>query len=407
MNRPLTQERVIAPGASSVLDAVLQRHGLGKRVVLVCDDATWVAAGQRAQAELHKAGGYEVLPYSLGRQVKPLLSHATELAANAQTYDTLVAIGSGTVNDITKYAAALLRKPYVSVPTAASMNGYTSAGASLIDHGHKHSHPALPPCAVVVDLDVIAAAPKRMTRAGLGDTLCRSTVEVDMLLAYHLLDQPYPRIWFNAMRVHESQLIAHAGKLREGDGAFLALLMTALLDGGDAMADTGSSAVASQGEHMITHTAELMYGAELSRVMHGELVAVTTLSMGHLQQKLLLSSPSVKPLPQDYDKFPRIFGKDAGGKIAAAYAAKVLSPEQAEAMNGRFAARWPQMKEEMQQIMLSPNTVERAFMQAGVPTKPGDIGLSDERYVNACNHAYMTRDRFTFLEIAAMMNRRF
>lgn len=407
MAHALTEERIIAPGAGGALSAVIERHGFGKRLMLVCDDATWVAAGQKIHEQLTRGQGYEVKAYSLGVHVKPLLSHATELAANAQNYDALISVGAGTINDITKQAAFSVRKPYITVPTAASMNGYTSAGASLLEHGFKHAYMAAPPRAVVVDLDVIAAAPKRLTRAGLGDTLCRSTVEVDAILSHHVMGTSYPKEWFDKLRDYEGKLIAHASKLRDGDGAFLSLLVSALLDAGDAMAATGSSAIASQGEHMIAHTAELMYGVDLGRVMHGEMVAVTSISMGHLQQKMLLSAPVLRSLPQEYEKFLRSFGKMVGGKLAASYAAKVLSPERAAEINEKLVAEWAGIKEAIQRIMLSANTIERAYLQSGVPTKPSGINLSDERYLNACNYAYLTRDRFTFLDLAAMMNKRF
>src|SRR5262249_12219852 len=163
------------------------------------------------------------------------------------------------------------KKPYIALPTAASMNGYTSATASIEEDGFKQSRQARPPKAVIVDMDVIAAAPKRLSRAGLGDALARSTVEADCRLSHHLLGTPYPKEAFDCLRDHESGLIAGAARLTEGDPGYLRLLVNALLDAGDWMAATGSSAVASQAEHMIAHTAEMLYDGELQKAFHGEM----------------------------------------------------------------------------------------------------------------------------------------
>ena len=110
--------------------------------------------------------------------------------------DALVAVGSGTINDLCKYAAAQDGKPYVVFATAPSMNGYTSMNAAITVDGHKKTLPAATPLGVFMDLGVLAAAPARMIRAGLGDSLCRSTAQADWLLSHHLLGTPYRRAPF-------------------------------------------------------------------------------------------------------------------------------------------------------------------------------------------------------------------
>ena len=71
------------------------------------------------------------------------------------------------------------------------MNGYTSMNAAITVEGHKKTLPAKAPLGVFIDLGVFAAAPVRMIRAGLGDSLCRSTAQADWLLSRHLRDTPY------------------------------------------------------------------------------------------------------------------------------------------------------------------------------------------------------------------------
>ena len=103
----------------------------------------------------------------------------------------LIAVGSGTINDLCKYASALDGKPYAVFATAPSMNGYTSVNAAITVEGHKKSLPAQAAAGVFFDLEVLAAAPVRLIRAGLGDSVCRCTAQADWLLAHLLLGRPY------------------------------------------------------------------------------------------------------------------------------------------------------------------------------------------------------------------------
>lgn len=375
-----------------------------RSLLLVCDDTTWVAAGEKIFSQLIQ--DYSIEPYSLKRYPRPSLETANILAAKATEFDGIIAVGAGTINDLVKYAAFQAKKNYIAVATAASMTGYTSKTSSLEVEGLKQAFIADVPLAVVVDTNVIAAAPKRLARSGMGDTLCRSSVEADMLLSHLLLGTPYPKHLFDTIRQHEAKLIAEAAVARESTNiGFITTLMEALLDTGDATAEFGSSAPASQGEHMIVHALELMYESDLRNLYHGELIAVATLTMNHLQHKMLLSQPIIKSLPREAVVFERQLGKKMGPVIEKEYAKKVLSAEQVAEINARLPQQWPEIKAAISAVMTAPVNVERAFIQCGLSTKAPEIGISTERYRSACAYAYITRDRFGFLDLAAMNDR--
>ena len=377
---------------------------MGKKLLLVADPNTWSALGERI-FNAHRER-YDITHYPLEKNVKPELVVAQNIINTAKEVDGLLAVGSGTINDLTKYAAFTLKKPYIALATAASMNGYTSAGVSLMQEGFKQSYIATPPKAVVVDMQVIVASPKRLTRAGLGDTLARSTVETDCVLSHHLFGTPYPKDGFDIMRKHEVELLSNAMSLTRNDPQYLRTLVEALLDAGEWMARTGSSAIASQGEHMIAHTAELLYPAQMRFAYHGELVAITTIAMSQLQQRILLGKIFVKSLPQEESKFARLFGKVMGPQLFPIYARKVLPADAVEALNKKLEAEWPAIKAQLMKLMKSPLTIERAFIQANLSVLPKGVELTEDMFNAAFSNAYMTRDRFTFLDVAAMVGKR-
>lgn len=404
MSKIFTSTRYAGANASEGLGALLAGAMPATRLLVVADDATWAAARAKVEPQLSPSTNHRL--HSLGQRVRATKIIADELAAHASAYDAILAVGSGTINDLCKYAAFTANKPYAVVATAASMNGYSAANASLEMDGFKQSFAAHPPLAVIADSGILTAAPKRLTRAGIGDTLCRTTVEADMLLSHVLLDTPYPREMFDRLRSHEEILLTGLMKARDSEAAYIECLMTALLDAGDAMTTHGSSAVASQGEHMLAHTLELKYGSELLNIMHGELIAITTLTMSQFQHRMLLGSSVVRRMDYPSEQFLRQFGKRHEQSLFEAYGKKLLSDEQVVAVNARMKMHWPDMVSQLNSIVIATNTLERALIHSGINTTPAQIGLADERYRFATSYAHLTRERFTFLDLAAMNVRR-
>ena len=397
--------RMIGTKALAALPQIMADHQLGTRVLIVHDEATYAAAGQLLLANLPQTA--ETFFYSLGITPHATMVHVDavmQVATDVQP-SCIIAIGSGTINDICKLAAARTSLPYIVVATAASMNGYSAANASILQDKQKSSFAAIPPRAVIGDLDILAAAPKRLARAGLGDTLCRTTVEADCLLSHHLFGTPYPHASFLKLRGHEAGLIAGAAALREHSPSYIGQLMHALLDAGDAMTLTGSSAVASQGEHMIAHTIELLYGDE-QKTLHGEMIAVSSTNMRHLQKKMILAQPKLAALQANPAQFKRFFGNVRGEALLEIYQKKLLSSEQVSEINARLASQWPDIRQALSDVIIHDGALDLAFMQANIGTRYDSIGLDEARYQTALSYAHMTRDRFTFLDLAVMMGRR-
>src|SRR5207244_1421352 len=95
-------------------------------------------------------------------------------ACDAQTR-AILGVGAGVINDLGKLAARRRETTYVAVATAASMNGYGSPIAAVVQEGVKRTLPAAATAAIVADLDVIAQAPIELTRSGFADLLSKSS----------------------------------------------------------------------------------------------------------------------------------------------------------------------------------------------------------------------------------------
>lgn len=373
---------------------------LGERFAVVSDPHTERAFGQRVSRALQSLGAVERLVFPAPPH--PDMEAAEQVRCAAARCDALVAVGSGTINDLVKYAAAAMDRPYVVFGTAPSMNGYTSANAAITDHGHKKSLPCKVPAGAFLDLDVLCEAPARLIRAGLGDSICRCTAQSDWLLASMLRDEPYREAPFALLAPDEPALLAEPDALLRGDREAMHRLARTLVLSGFGMTLCGSSRPASQGEHLISHYIDMMSPADRGEYLHGEQIAVSTLTVARLQQSMLdAPRPTVAPSTTTRADLIDHFGPETGAECWAEFAPKRLDNAAADALNERLCACWEPLREAIAGISRSPEALRAALAGAGAPMAASQIGCGDAFYREAVIHARELRDRYTFLDLAA------
>jgi glycerol-1-phosphate dehydrogenase [NAD(P)+] len=315
--------------------------------------------------------------------------------------DALIAVGSGTINDLCKYAAAQDGKPYAVFATAPSMNGYTSVNAAITVEGHKKSLPAVAAAGVFLDLQVLSQAPPRMIRSGLGDSLCRPTAQADWLLAHLLLDRPYREAPFALLAEDEPALFANAEALMQGDLEAMCRLARTLVLSGFGMTVCGGSHPASQGEHLISHHVEMMPPADSPEAFHGEQIGVTTLTMARLQERMLSDGPPrLNASAPSEATVTAHFGTGLGAACWREFAGKRLDETAAEELNARLEARWEGIGMRLTAVTRPAAELETVLRKAGAPTTPEALGWPVAFYRDAVRHAREIRDRYTFLDLA-------
>ncbi|WP_353277270.1 iron-containing alcohol dehydrogenase [Wolbachia endosymbiont (group B) of Villa cingulata] len=317
----------------------------------------------------------------------------------AKDSDLMVAFGSGTVNDICKYASYLEKKDYISFPTAASMNGYSSANASILVDGYKKSFGAHLPKAIYIDTDIIANAPPRLTLSGFADFICRSTVQADWLLSHLLLGTEYNELPFKLVRNLEEILLREHLALAKKDKRVVLLLMEALLISGLGMVMSKGSYSASQGEHMIAHAIE-MVTQDYSSSLHGEKIAVTTITMANLQEEILsIQDPITKPITLDIKHITQCFGNTEFIKILKQ---KQMMQQKIQEI---ICKEWSNISSLIKQNLLSAKHLQKVFEDLSIPYLPEHLNWNKEQYCKVVNLTFATRDRFTFLDLAGCIEK--
>lgn len=392
--------------------ALVRDLGLGPRLAVVSDPATRAALGQRIERALAGVGRVEAVHLPAG--VHPDMDTVQRLEARCAGVDALIAVGSGTINDLCKYVAARLDRPYAVFGTAPSMNGYVSINASIAVARHQQSLPARPPVGVFFELEVLARAPARLIRAGLGDSVCRATAQTDWLLSHLLLDTPYRQLPFDLLLVEEDALLADAGALLSGardedsagglagNLAAIARLARTLILSGFGMTLCGGSYPASQGEHLISHYIDMTEGARLPHFHHGERIGVTTLAMAALQEHMLAGpAPRLQPRREREAGFLAHFGQELGRSCWQAFRPKRLDTARMRQLQQRLDRDWDSIRARLARTMRPARDIRRVLEAAGCPVRPEDLGWSRALFRRAVLHGREIRDRFTFLDLAA------
>jgi glycerol-1-phosphate dehydrogenase [NAD(P)+] len=379
-------------GAEQALVRALLPNGAP---AVVSDENTYDVLGRRVGRALGAAGSVVL--------ERPHADEATadKLLERSRGADALIAVGSGTLNDLCKYVAHRTGRPSMVFGTAPSMNGYATNTASISRDGYKHSLAATAPQGVFLDLAVLAAAPVRMIRAGLGDVLCRGTAQVDWLLSHLLLDTAYADDPSAIQAADERIMLERAGGLAKGDPEATLALVRLLVLSGLGMLLVGSSHPGSMGEHGISHYIDMLLHPHPGS-LHGEQVGVASVTMARLQAKILSHEepPWVAARAVDEKAMQRRYGPLAEDCLAV-MRAKRLSAERARALNARLEVRWPELRRRLQAIAVVPEQLERALREAGAATRPEDLSIAPAFYRQAVLHAREIRERYGMLDLAA------
>jgi len=368
--------------------------GIGGRLAIVCDRNTADVLGHRLSKSLRQADLIVLdTPKADDGDVE-------ELSDKTRHNDALIAVGAGTLNDLCKYVSYRRHDPYAVFPTAASMNGYATATASISRGGEKLSLQAAPPKGVFVDLNVLTKAPARLTRAGVGDSLCRSTAQIDWFLSHCLLNTAYSQAPFDLQQDAEQALICQAAKLLQGDHDAMRALVELLMLGGLGMLIVGNSQPGSQGEHLISHYID-MFCHPHPGTLHGEQVGLAAWTMARLQD-VILKDPSPPILGEtliDAKSMKHRYGH-LSPSLEEAMKAKAICGNRLEAINAKLRENWTILRQDLSAAALTPKALSRALDAVGVAKDPTTLGIDPNFYGNAVRHARELRDRFTMLDLA-------
>lgn len=199
-----------------------------------------------------------------------------------------IAVGSGTINDLTKLAAHQNGREYMCVATAASMDGYTAFGASITADGAKQTFNCPAPKVCVADIEIIRNAPTKMTASGYADLFAKITAGADWILADSLGVEPIDEQAWSIVQDGLHDALSDPEGVHNGDPQAVTELISGLMLGGFAMQWSKSSRPASGAEHQFSHLWNMEHHTNNGEhISHGFQVAIGTLAISALYEEIL------------------------------------------------------------------------------------------------------------------------
>lgn len=412
---PATKCLELGSGALARTPDIFARFFAGKSALVVADPTTFAVAGQRVLEALRNTGQPSANPFIFtdanfyaDHQFVTLL----EQRLSERPGVVPIAVGSGTINDVTKLAAHRAHRGYVTVATAASMDGYTAFGASITHNGSKQTFACDAPVAVVADLEVIGTAPADLNAAGYADLLAKVTAGADWILADALdVESIHPKAW-ELVQGNLHRAVANPSGVRAQDPQALGLLTEGLMLSGFAMQFANSSRPASGAEHQFSHLWDMQHHTHQGTVpLHGFKVGIGTLVVGALYEYVLAQPLETIDVDACCQRWPSMASREQtirdlfGNTPLTEVALRENQAKHADAVALRrqlttLRRIWPELRERLRQQLLPFVQLKARLQAAGAPVQPQQIGLTSQRLQDSFREACFIRRRFTVFDLA-------
>lgn len=413
----------------------------GRKAVIVADINTWPVLGESVYAhflaqglaveryiidkkEFHAEWKYVEMTdciiegaFARAKELEDAEEYAEGLAEDAfmpfsEDNYVLVSVGSGVINDLCKLASHHHAQSYLTLPTAASVDGYTSFGASITYQGAKQTFSCPAPVAVIADLDVIAAAPKAMTAAGYADLAAKVPAGAEWMIADFVDSEPIkPEAW-HLLQDHLDDLLSDPEGVAAGKKEAIADLFEGLVLSGFAMQAAQSSRPASCCDHLFSHILDMTEHRFKGKLQsHGFQVAIGTLTMCAVFDELFkldLSEIDVDSrvaawpsLEQEQQRALDIFRDFPAPKLGYTEITRKYEPaSRVREELVKLVAEWPDLKRRLQGQVYSFEQMQTKFKIVGAPSDPSDIGVTREQIRDMFPKVQLMRFRFNLLDLA-------
>jgi glycerol-1-phosphate dehydrogenase [NAD(P)+] len=409
------QEIVVRQGALHDIGKVLNRLDLGKKCVVIADLNTHDTAGEKVIEILHNTSYTPKLClFNTREMVKP-----DEYAIGKVMLDIdletsfLLVVGSGSLTDLVRYISSRTRIPFISVPTAASMDGYASSGAPMLHGGYKRTILSTYPQAIIADIDVFSQAPYEMTAAGFSDMIGKLNSRVDWQFSHIITGEYYCEFFVELIDEVVQMCVANTTGIKQRDPEIMGHLMEGLILSGIGMVLIGNSRPASGSEHSLSHYWEMKAILENHpQYLHGTKVGVGTGVMAKFYEKFFSRDPAkidlatVKQRKQSLEHL-EAYLHECLGPVAESVIKEVTRPsylnwEEQQRQIERLQTSWEAVKA-LQAIEPTFARVVEIQRAAEASIMPGEIDVDRALLREALLNAKEIRSRFTVLRAAEIL----
>ncbi len=383
-----------------------------QRLVIVADDNTYNAIGDRVERALQKNS---IKPHTLvlHENGDPIIASARSvldvLIALESGTEIVVAVGSGTITDIVRFISHRTRLPFISIPSAASVDAYSSITTSIMVEGVKRSLKAKQPKAIFASIDTLSKAPQTMAAAGFGDMLAKYTAIADWKLAHLLVGEPCDDCIVQSIKAALQQCIDNVKGLGIHSAQDIQSLMEGLFVSGICMAMAKNSRPAAGSEHSLAHFWEMTHQKrDKPLALHGTRTGVATGVIAGIYEQLrnlsyqeVESRVQVATLPQiskEVAGIQDVYGESGPEIRDNGFSFLEMSQTDFQQLKKNILINWDEIVAIASEVP-SRERIVSLLHQAKSVSDPLEIGITEEQVSQALRWSSYLRDRFTVLEL--------
>ncbi|MBN2736950.1 MAG: iron-containing alcohol dehydrogenase [Spirochaetales bacterium] len=416
---------IIKPGAIYEMNLLVKElFGRFPQALVVCDHNSFKALGDKAAGLYQGKSSCAILGQENSILMPTEKTVGEAFLKTPENIELFLACGSGVINDVTRYLAFKTKRPYISLATACSMDGYASSICPLIMNSLKHSYPARPALAILGDTEVLVKSPENMTAAGFGDILGKIIAKSDWLLSEKLNNEA---VHHKALAMVEKALASSTALVKAqaektqtlpvklNQPEILEALLQGLIDSGLSITIAGHSRPAASAEHGMSHYLGMksLFG-QAPHHLHGQKVALATLIMARFYNfvfsmnfqefnKLILEGEKISE--QSYEgtwqkRLQKAYGPLFEEKFPL-WKAHQADENRRKNLKKILYDKWEELQEMVTRIIAPVSELETLYQSAGLPLYSKDLGYSKELLTETllCSKDFAYNGKFSLLNL--------
>ncbi len=387
----------IGSGIVAETGRILKENGFPENILLVADVNTLKAA----EGIEKSLAGFNVEKKIYDNIRVADMKHVEELEELIKDRDIAVlSVGTGSVNDPCRLAAARCNIPLCIFATAPSMDGFASDSSPIVKDGFKSSYPAKSPEVIIGDTKILASSPSHLKSAGFGDMIAKYVGLIDWRISSLLTGEYYCEEVASLTKKAVDTLMGMADKVTVNDEETAGKIFESLLMTGIAMSFTKNSRPASGSEHIIAHLIECLQLPEgIIPNFHGEDVGVCTLQMLKFYNELA-SNEKVTGIKEnvDWEKVFAVYGDMAEDVKKLNFPENIVDSVDPV----KIGECWNEIRDIIHSVP-SYEECKAAMIKAGCKISVADIEKEQEYFDLCVKYSPYMRKRLTLLRLKDMI----
>ena len=352
-------------------------------------------------SDILKAEGFSVTEQIYEDLRIATMDEVKRIIALSENLHGILSVGTGSLNDICRLAAAKGGKQLAIFATAPSMDGFASNCAPIVTGCFKETLPAKQPDVIIADSEILASAPVHLKAAGFGDMLGKYIGLADWRVSNLVTGEYYCERVAQLTRDAVNRIVRLCDRITDDDPDAAAEVFEALVLTGVAMQLAGCSRPASGTEHILSHFwgCKKLENGEVPD-FHGKKVGVATLIIAGIYEKMA----------QHEEVFPKMESVDWEA-VRGAYGEKLWPdvkrlnmPTVTEGIApDELKRKWPQIREIVRQEIPTSEVLLDVMHRAGAAVDAAQIDISPELCEQGIEyHTYM-RHRISLIRLRDML----